>query len=139
MKNFIAVIAGLAAGICIISIVELISSSVYPLPAELDFSNKDSLKEYIEIVPSGALLFVLAGWALGSFAGGLVSSLISENKKIKCALITGAILFIMGLINLITLPHPVWFWIVGLSVYFPFAYAGGKVGMKIKPSRTVSS
>ena len=139
MKNFIAVIAGLAAGICIISIIEFISSSVYPLPAELDFTDKNSLKDYIENLPSGALVFVLAGWALGSFAGGFVSSLISENRKIKCAIITGAILFIVGLINLITLPHPVWFWITGLSVYFPFAYAGGKLGMKIKPAKKVSS
>jgi hypothetical protein len=139
MKNFIAVVAGLAAGMCIISIIELISSSVYPLPAELDFKNKNSLKDYIENVPSGSLLFVLTGWALGSFAGGLVSSLISENKKIKCALITGAILFMTGLINLITLPHPLWFWIAGLSVYFPFAYAGGKLGIKLKTTKSVSS
>lgn len=130
--------AGLAAGICIISAIELISSSFYPLPAELDFSDKISLKEYIQNVPSGSLIFVLAGWALGSFAGGLLSSLISTDKKIKWAIITGTVLFITGLINLATLPHPVWFWIAGLSVFFPLAFAGAKVGIKLKTSKEVN-
>lgn len=130
MKNFIAVVAGLAAGMFIIIIAEFISSSAYPLPADLNFTDKNSLKEYIENVPSGALMIVLAAWALGSFAGGLVSSLISD-KRIKSALITGGVLLLLGLINLITLPHPLWFWISGLAVFFPFAYAGGKMGVNV--------
>lgn len=34
---------------------------------------------------------------------------------------------IAGIINMVMIPHPVWFWILGIIVFLPSAYAGYRV------------
>ncbi|MDQ3019487.1 MAG: hypothetical protein M3R36_02800 [Bacteroidota bacterium] len=132
MRNVFSPIIGLATGIIVILFMDMIEESIYTFPDNFDFRNKEALKQFIENPPAGKLLLNSLGWALASFLGGLVSTVVSKNYNINFALIIGLILFVIGLINLITFPHPVWFWIVGLAVYFPFAYAGGRLGIKLR-------
>ncbi len=40
-----------------------------------------------------------------------------------------------GLTTLLSFSHPVWIWIVGLSVYIPFAYLGAKLGINLSSGK----
>lgn len=133
MKNISGIIAGLIAGFIVVFLVENAGHSFYPAAENIEFGDKEALKKMIDNLPAGALLVVIFAYACGSFAAGLVCALISSKNKKENSIITGMILLILGLINLFTVPHPVWFWVLNIIVYLPFAYLGGKLGEKIKP------
>lgn len=133
MRDLLSVLAGIATGFIVISLVEMVSVLLFP--PSMDITNSESLKLYLKNPPIESLLFLILAWAIGSFFGGLATSLIAIDKKIESALIAGIVLLIAGLINLISLPHPLWFWIIGLAVYLPCAYWGGKLGARIDFSK----
>lgn len=136
LRNFISVITGLATGFSVIYLVEILSHKVYPLPANINMNDPAELKNFIESLPVGALWFVLAAWALGSFSGGLVASLIAPDKRLKQAMIVAAVLMFMGIINLVMIPHPGWFVIAGILVYIPFAWLGYKLAIVLKKNKS---
>jgi len=72
---------------------------------------------------------VLLAYVIGSFGAGFLTTAISPNKNL--ALITGFILLISGTINVLLIPHPLWFTIISISLYIPFAYAGGIVSFRM--------
>ena len=130
LRSILSVLAGVIAGMVVIYGVEMLGHYVYPVPEGLDFKDKEAIKAYIEEAPAGALWFVVLAWALGSFAGGLVASVIAKQTNILHALIVGGLLMIAGIINLVSIPHPTWMWIAGLMVYLPFAWLGGVIGSR---------
>lgn len=133
MKNILSVMAGLITGVLVIMLIEAISHKMYPLPPGFDLSKADKeTMEFLmeEMMPMGAFMMVLLSYILGSFSGGMISSVIS--KKIQQPLIVGSVLMVAGIVTLFMIPHPVWFMAVSLPVYIPFALAGGKIGMMFK-------
>ena len=128
-RKILSVIAGLVTGFILIMLVETISHKIYP-PPKVDFSNSEILKKLMHEAPVGALLLIVAAWAVGSFGGGMVATLVSKELKPVYALIVGALLTLAGLGNLLMLPHPAWMW-VGLTVFIPFAFIGYQSALKI--------
>lgn len=129
-RSILAVIAGLVLGVVLIAVVEFIGHYVYPPPADLDMTNSEALKNLIANAPVGALLFVILAWAIGSFGGGWLASRIAQKSHVMLALIVGGILMAAGIMNMLMIPHPLWFWILGIAVYLPAAYAGALMGQK---------
>jgi hypothetical protein len=133
LRNIVSVVAGIIASAVLIAIVEVISHKIYPPPTGIDFNNKEVLKELMNTMPKGALLMVILAHAIGTFGGGVVTALIATEKRIMFSAITGGVVLIMGIVNLIMLPHPVWFAIADILVYIPFAYFGALLALKVKP------
>ncbi len=123
-RNILAVVAGIIAGIIAIMIVEGFSHFLFPYPEGLDYKDKVALAQYIKTLPAGALLLVALAWASGSFVAAVVTTLIAREKQLQLSILDGAILMIFGIINMLRYPHPVWFWILGIAVFIPFAYLG---------------
>lgn len=130
LRRIIAVLCGLIVATIDIFFIQYISHILYPLPEGFDFENIEAAKAFISNMPIGAFLFILLAYASGSFIGGFVSALIVKEKKIPTALIMATILFILGLMNLIMIPHPVWFAIATCLVYHPFAFFGGVLALR---------
>ena len=130
-KKILSVIAGIIAGTIVIYLVEIVSLKVYPPPAGVDvMKDKQALIEYIRSAPLSAMLIVLLGYVLGSFVAGWLSARISAS--IRQPLICGVVLMAFGIMNLVDIPQPLWFSISTTISYIPFAYLGGKLGMKNK-------
>ncbi len=70
------------------------------------------------------LMFVAAGWLLGSFTGALLAQRIDHARLPLPALATGAILLALAVYNLVTLPHPAWFRVLGVFVFLPGTLLG---------------
>jgi hypothetical protein len=130
-KRIFSIIGGLVASGLVVYLIEMLSSVVYPLPANIDTGDIEAMNAYIAQLPVGAFLFIILAWALGSFVGGLIAGIINPDQRIRFALAVGLILMLFGLINLLIIPHPIWFWILGLAVYIPAAYAGGWLSAKL--------
>lgn len=125
IRVILAVIAGIVAGSIIIFIVQM--ASPHQPPADLDITDKTKFAEWVNSLPMSAFLIVLLSYFLGSVAGGWVANKIAAPTYYRPALVAGFGLFVMGLINLITIPHPMWFAIVSSLLYFLGAWVGGRM------------
>lgn len=131
MMRILAVLAGCVVGILFIFMGEALSHALYPPPPQLDPNNIHQLAEIMAQTPVMALIIVLAGAFAGSFVGGIIASTISKGDK-KAALLVGGVFTILGGINLIAIPHPLWFTICGLVVYLSGSYSGYFIHSKFK-------
>jgi hypothetical protein len=133
LRNIISVITGLIVASVLIAVVTSVSHQIYSPPSDFNFRDKEALKELMNTLPKGALLFVILAHAVGSFGGGLTTSFIATKNRTQFTLITGGIILLMGIANLYMIPHPIWFMIADVLVYLPFAYLGGLLAIKLKP------
>ena len=131
IRNILAALAGLVVGIAVISLIQKISHSVYPFPSDVQWNNPEAARLALQQAPVGALLIVLLGYIVGSYAAGLVAAIIGPLAAKRNAILIGAVLTFTGVVNLVMLPHPGWFW-VSVLVYLPFTWLGAKTGMAIK-------
>ena len=127
-KRILAVIAGIITSFILIAIVEYISALVYPLPPGTDFKNVEAMKQLMQTLPVGALWFVVLAYTVGSFGGGLIAAIVAPSYKIRSGIIVGCVVMAGGIMNLIDIPHPLWFAVITLLVFVPFAYLGGLIG-----------
>lgn len=133
LKNILSVLTGMIVGVAFIFLFEKLSHTLYPLPEGIDFNDPEVVKELMSKAPLGALLLVILASAIGAFTGGLTASLIANNPRHTKSIIVGCILLVAGIMNLIKIPHTLWFAIVQLLVYIPFVYFGYLVSLKLKP------
>lgn len=116
-RKILAVVVGVFAAGLVILVVELAGH-------ELVVAQRDG-------EPTVAmLLFVAAGWFLGSFAGALLAQRIDHSRLPVPALLTGGILLALGVYNLAVLPHPAWFRVLGVFVFLPGTVLGIFVGRR---------
>lgn len=131
IRNILSIVFGIVSSFIVILLIETIGHYISPPPVNFDLNKQDELKTYIESAPAIVFIMVLIAYAVGSFIGGLVAALIATDNKNGKALTVGGILLGLGVINLIMIPHPIWMIILGLAVFIPFAYIGGKIGIKL--------
>ena len=124
LRGLSAVVLGITTGILLIAGVEYLAHQAYPLPAGLNMRDPAAVKVALANLPAGALLMVLAGWVLGTFAGAFVTTRAIRFSKFRHGMLVGVLFLAVGISNLMEFPHPLWFWICGVAVFLPAAYAG---------------
>lgn len=130
MRRIFSVLAGLITGVVIISLVEMANGKLFPLPDGIDFNDKQALKQLMLNMPLGALIMVLSGWVLGSFSGGIVATIVADEKKQRMSLIVGIAFTIATIFNMMSIPHPIWMWVGGMLLILPAALLGNKMASK---------
>lgn len=130
IRNILAVLSGIIFGVLAIGIVESIGHKIFTVPQEVaqTIENADT-DAVFALVSSEMLLFVLLAYIFGSFVGGFITELI--GKRLLLAIVTGSLLMLGGVLNLFMIPHPIWFVLVSIMVYIPFAWLGGLLSKKI--------
>lgn len=123
MRNFLAVVAGLAAGGVTIGLLEMLGHQLIP-PGPLD------PRSHVPVNPpsTAALLLVVLAWTCGAFVGGWVATRVGKTRTHGPALAVGSFLMGGGLMNLLAIPSPAWFWVLGLLSFLPFALLGWRTG-----------
>lgn len=114
-RNVLAVIAGLIVAFALVAGIEALGHIVYPVPAGLDFSKPEKVQEYVQGLPLGALLFVLAAWIVATFVGGLIAALIARTRPLLFSGIIGAFVLAATVANLLMISHPTWFAVAGIT------------------------
>jgi hypothetical protein len=128
IKSIVATASGIVTGVIVISAVEAVANSMYPMPAGIDMNNMDAFKAAMEKMPDGLFLMILLGHMLGALAAGVVSMLIAKDT-FRPTLVCGGMFMAFGVINLFALPHPAFMW-AELIGYIPLAYLGAKLVRK---------
>lgn len=130
VKNILAVVAGVIGGAIVIWLLEALGHLIVPPPEGMDILDIESVRKHMTELPLISFIMVLVAYAAGSLTGGMLASGIAEKMKMRQALIAGVVLQFMGIINLILVPHPLWFTIVSLLLYLPLAYLGGRIMLR---------
>lgn len=112
MKRVFGVAAGLGVFIVVITLVETLGGKLFPGATP-------------QHVPLGALFLVLAGWNVGSFAGGYTAAKISESRR--PALILGILGTAVAVLNNVMVPPPAWFWALSFLCFVPPAWAAARL------------
>lgn len=127
-KNTLAVILGLFVGSIVNMAIILMSSSVIPPPNGADVTTMEGLKTTMHLFEPKHFIFPFLAHAIGTFAGAATTALIAATRKTELALVIGAFFLLGGVINVGTLPSPIWYNIIDLAfAYLPMAYLARKV------------
>ncbi|MDR4894629.1 MULTISPECIES: hypothetical protein [unclassified Chryseobacterium] len=131
LRRILAVLAGLIAGSIGITVVEKIGHALYPPPVEAVAGDIEALKVYVGQAPFMALFFIILAYALAAVISGFTATKISNNGKYTAALICGIIFLLMTVYMMVSLPTPIWFWILGILVW-GLVFVGHKLALKTK-------
>jgi hypothetical protein len=130
LRSIAAVVLGFVAASVVMMVVESINGRVfYPelAKAAAGVTDREAIRALFDAAPAGALLVVIGGWVLGSFVGGWVAARVAGRAGVRHGLVLGLLLTMAGVANNLMLPPPLWFWVLGLIVMLPAAWAGAKL------------
>ena len=128
--------AALLAATFIIMLIEALSVYLFPLYPDSSLNDIVKIEQYTQKTGTHAMLIVLLAYIIGSFTGGLVLRLLSKEFNKFIAIRLGLVLMFLGLFNLLSFSHPVWFWITSLTSYVPFTLIGYNL---FKPKPIINS
>lgn len=130
MKKFIAVIAGLAVAFVVISAGTLASIKYFGNLQTISI-DLNVVKEMVRSLSTVGLLLVIASHAIGSLAGGVTVGRILKEDTMNVGLTLGAIMTILGLVNMIVIPtYPEWFYL-DFIVFIPLSMFGANYTSKL--------
>jgi hypothetical protein len=124
MRNFTAVLTGVMASILVILAGDAITHSLYR-PSRIGDTNTSD--PYVTNVPFYAMLIMLLIWISASFIGGLISARLNRAAWRRSAALTGTILLVVSVVNMVLIPHPLWMWAVSVILLIPAAVTGGRL------------
>jgi hypothetical protein len=96
------------------------------LPAGLSMTDQEAVMAHFKENPptTARLIGVLLTYAVAAFVGGLLAALIAGWAPRGHGVAIGVLLTVSGLMNLLSIPHPAWFWVVNLAEFIPAAVLG---------------
>jgi hypothetical protein len=130
LRKIGAGILGIAVAVALVWIVEMIGHSIYPPPADLDTGDMDVMRAYVDTLPLGALLSVAVAWFIGSFGGTFAACKVGTARPLVYALVVGGMMFVGASFNLLIIPHPMWFSILGVVGIFVGTWVGMRLGSR---------
>ena len=126
-RSILAVVVGAVVAMILVSVVEMVSGLLYPLPADVDPPQPDLMQQYIARLPIGAFLLVLAGWAVGSFVGGWVAARLAGRAPLTHGLVIGLLFLAAGIMTMLMIPHPLYMWVGGIVLPLACSYLGARL------------
>jgi hypothetical protein len=126
IKALMAIFGGIIIGALVIVLGETMMHSFFPTPAGLNLSDTSAVTAMMQSAPLQMFIGVLITYIIASFAVGYVTNYLSKNTKYRPALIAGFALMVMGILNMTSLWHPTWFWVVSIPCFMIFAFLGGR-------------
>ncbi len=130
LKSLLVILAGLIMGGVVIAAIEYAGHLIYPPPAGLDLADPAAmaaLQAHIDTLPLPAFLMVLLAWLFGAIDGALLASWLAPRKPQRHGAIVALLLFLLAVVNVVSLPHPLW-----MAVATPFVFiSGGFIGVLV--------
>jgi len=122
LRSALALFLGLVLGVFVIYAVKTIG--------HVFLADSDATIAATSTIPVGVLLNVLVAWAVGIFAGTALAAWIAPRSPVVHGLIIGVLFLLTGIGIMVHHPHPLWFWMVGVSALVAATLAGAKCGAR---------
>ena len=119
--------------VTVIALLQAVGHKFWPLPPGLDPTDREAIIEALRNVPAPALLWVVFSWFTGTLSGAYIALSVSRDAWTTWPAITvEAVLLAAGVPNLMALPHPGWFWVMGLASFPLGAFTGIRLARKAR-------
>jgi hypothetical protein len=128
-KNRIGIAVGAITAMILIAVGEMVIDKQFPHPP-IDVKDKAAVAAMMSHMPMNFFLALIANYAFASLVGGVVATLVSGRSTNNPPVVTGLLLMLAGIVNLVMLPHPFWFGVASSLVYIPFALLGFMVAKR---------
>ena len=126
LRSILAVIVGVLVMGISVAAVQWLGHSVYPPPEAIP-AHPEAMAELVAAMPVGALAFVLAAYAFGTFLGAYTAATISLAHRRGAAIAIAVIMLALVTLNFAVIPHPTWMDAIGVLIPFPFALLAWKL------------
>ena len=131
LRNLISIILGLGVGGLAGFSIERYGHDIFSVYQDVpNITEPEAFAAFIETLPIGAFLFLLFAHSLGTLISAFSATLISGHSRPVPAIVVGVLMLSAGVINLISIPHPVWFQISEVILYLLSALFGYKLSLK---------
>ncbi|WBH15194.1 hypothetical protein [Sphingomonas radiodurans] len=112
MRKVLGVIVGVVAAIATITVIELISHTLFPPPTGIDMNDPLQASRFVDLMSMPAKISVVAAWFLGAAVGAFAALNIARWSVagwfVAATVVTGAISSFM------MIPHPMWMQVAGI-------------------------
>lgn len=123
-RLILAGVVGVVVAVVLVGLVQWGGQQVYPPPAGIDFHDPAQVAAMVANLPTGAFVFVLAAWVLGSLGGAFSAAKIARRSHNAMALVVATFMLAAIVFNLVAYPHPLWMMVLGVLMPVPCALAG---------------
>lgn len=96
MRSILSIIAGTIVGIFSIFLIEMINLSIYPVPVNLDISDKSY----------GSFILIIIAHMIGSFISSFIASMVARSNRLYIGYITGLTLLFFTIWYLVDSGNP---------------------------------
>jgi hypothetical protein len=110
VRSALVLLAGVVVAVIVVSIGDGVAGSIYSLPAGIDRSNPESMRQAVAGLPTAAFLLLLAGWVLAAAVGSYVAARLATHARAIHGLIVAVFVLVATVSNLAAIPHPTWLW-----------------------------
>lgn len=133
VRRVMAVLLGLMVGSATVWLAQRLGQLAYPPPPPVDPDDVEGMRRMLAGLPVVAFVVMLAAWALGALTGGYVAARLAPAEKVGHALVVGALQLAAGSATVLMIPgHPAWFVALGLLLFLPMAWLGGRFAARRK-------
>lgn len=108
VRSVLGVVAGVVVAALVTAAIEWLGGRLHPMPVTVDPSDPSDMAAWVETLPTGAFMIVLAAWLAGTFVGGLVASLVARTRPLFHSGIVGVFILAATIANFVMIPHPTW-------------------------------
>lgn len=122
--NLLSIVIACIAFAVAVSIMEQWNPFSTEMPKDVSIES-EAFRIYMESQPTSAYMWIALGYAVGSIVAGWVLSRFNQHLSTSRITLSGGLMGV-GVMNLLTIPHPAWFWL-SMLIYFPCIYLGTKI------------
>jgi hypothetical protein len=135
IRNSLAVVVGLVLGGAVNMLIITIGPGIIAPPAGVDATDAESIAASMHLYEPKHFITPLVAHAVGTLVGALLAFLVAASHKSLFAFVIGLAFLAGGTYMVFTLPGPVWFSVLDLTVaYLPMAWLGILIGRRMTGS-----
>jgi hypothetical protein len=113
-RAIVGALVGVALAFLVVTLAEDVGYRWYPVPPDIDWSDAQAVRRYIDSLPVGAFLTLLAGWIGATFLGAAIGSACARPRAILISTLVGGLMLAASIANFLLTPHP--WWVVAIAV-----------------------
>jgi sorbitol-specific phosphotransferase system component IIBC len=110
VRSALVLLAGVVVAVIVVTLGDTVAGSIYSLPAGVDRSNPESMRQAVAGLPTAAFLLLLAGWVLAAAVGSYIAARLATQARAIHGLIVAVFVLVATVANLAAIPHPAWLW-----------------------------
>lgn len=130
LRNVLAVLAGLFAGMAFNLLALQVNLQFFPLPEGVRMEDPEALKSVVHAMPLEAWAGVFIAHLGQAFVGAALAARLAASRAMTLAMIVGGFSLLGGVLNALQLEVPTWAW-TEMPFYLLFAWMGGRLGRRM--------